>query len=315
MKYIAPPHIILRKALIQRLRNETFAKDIGVFIAKTSFGSSGLYLDGGALRTKISLWSRNTAMCALTEKVIFTDPFVDSQYNRWTSPHLDNFAAEIRLDADLILAAAQLKSKFLTSTQALLHGDLHTGSIMVKDGSTVVIDPEFAFYGPIGFDLGAIISNLFLSYFSTVASNDVAYGEFLLQQIIVLYDTFTSTFIDLWNNSTNQGEIYHSAIFCVGSDVTKSAQQKFLDSVFRDTLGFTGLKIIRRIVGIAHVEDLESIENLDQRSLCEKKSLIFARSLVIGASDIHSIVDVVDNFARPVYSSLVSPSVWPSSKK
>jgi 5-methylthioribose kinase len=31
-----------------------------------------------------------------------------------------------------------------------------------------VIDPEFAFYGPMGFDLGAILANFFLAYLSQV---------------------------------------------------------------------------------------------------------------------------------------------------
>lgn len=52
----------------------------------------------------------------------------------------------------------------MTKSQALLHGDLHTGSIMVTDSQTRVFDPEFAFYGPMGFDIGAIIGNLLLNF-------------------------------------------------------------------------------------------------------------------------------------------------------
>ena len=52
-------------------------------------------------------------------------------------------------DELLKLSIYRLKSLFLSSTQSLLHGDLHTGSVMAKEGSTVVIDPEFAFYGMI----------------------------------------------------------------------------------------------------------------------------------------------------------------------
>ena len=56
--------------------------------------------------------------------------------------------------------------RFCEQSQALIHGDLHTGSIMVTVSSTKVIDPEFAFYGPIGFDVGALLGNFLLSYFS-----------------------------------------------------------------------------------------------------------------------------------------------------
>ena len=37
---------------------------------------------------------------------------------------------------------------------------------MVTEAETKVIDPEFAFYGPMGFDVGAVIANLLLNYYS-----------------------------------------------------------------------------------------------------------------------------------------------------
>ena len=51
--------------------------------------------------------------------------------------------------------------------QALLHGDLHTGSLLVTVDSTYVIDPEFAFYGPIAFDVSKMIANLLIAYFAS----------------------------------------------------------------------------------------------------------------------------------------------------
>lgn len=37
---------------------------------------------------------------------------------------------------------------------------------MVTRESTQVIDPEFAFYGPMGFDIGAFLGNLILAFFA-----------------------------------------------------------------------------------------------------------------------------------------------------
>ncbi len=51
----------------------------------------------------------------------------------------------------------------MTHGEALIHGDLHTGSVMVGGGRTVAIDPEFAFYGPVGFDLGALWANAIIA--------------------------------------------------------------------------------------------------------------------------------------------------------
>ena len=72
MRYIEPPHLILRKHLIAGTKIPRFADDLSTFLAETLFGSSALYLDGGVFRSKVAQWSRNTSLCALTEQVIFT---------------------------------------------------------------------------------------------------------------------------------------------------------------------------------------------------------------------------------------------------
>ena len=147
MQYIPEPHLILRKVLMKRSRVSTFASHLGDYMAKSLFKSSVLALSGPVLREEIAYWSKNIHMCALTEQVIFTDPFVLAKYNSHTSPQLDQFVARMREDELLKLRAVELKIKFMGCAQALVHGDLHTGSVMAHEGSTFVIDPEFAFYG------------------------------------------------------------------------------------------------------------------------------------------------------------------------
>ncbi|KAF5202156.1 Methylthioribose kinase, partial [Thalictrum thalictroides] len=105
-------------------------------------------------------------LCRLTEQVVFSDPYKESQYNRWTSPYLDRDAEAIRQDNILKLEVAELKSMFCERAQALIHGDLHTSSIMVTHDFTQVIDPEFAVYGPMGFHIDAYLGNLILAFFA-----------------------------------------------------------------------------------------------------------------------------------------------------
>jgi 5-methylthioribose kinase len=45
---------------------------------------------------------------------------------------------------------------------------------MVTTDSTQVIDPEFAFYGPMGYDIGAFLGNLILAYFAQDGHADQA---------------------------------------------------------------------------------------------------------------------------------------------
>lgn len=56
----------------------------------------------------------------------------------------------------------------------------------------------------------------------------------------------------------------HSAKFRT-EDCIRATQGAFMASLLADTLGFAGAKMIRRVLGVAHVEDLESIQDKDLR--------------------------------------------------
>lgn len=127
-------------------------------------------------------------MCTLTEQVIFHDPYVEAPLNKWNTPLLDDIVSDIKDDANekLLLQVLALRTKFLSAKEVLLHGDLHSGSIMATtEGQVKIIDPEFAFYGPIAFDIGMFIANLFLSYFSQMqhsasSQTTTIYSEWIL---------------------------------------------------------------------------------------------------------------------------------------
>ena len=57
---------------------------------------------------------------------------------------------DILHDQDLKAEVAKLRNGFMNNAQALLHGDLHSGSIFANERGIKIIDPEFAFYGPMG---------------------------------------------------------------------------------------------------------------------------------------------------------------------
>ena len=69
MRYIEPPHIILRKGFMQGMRFSTLADDLSTFLANTLFGTSAICLDGGTFRSKVAKWSENTGLCALTGNI------------------------------------------------------------------------------------------------------------------------------------------------------------------------------------------------------------------------------------------------------
>ena len=94
------------------------------------------------------------------------DPYYPASINKHTSPQLDEAATSLYSDTKAQVAAASARALFCSQRQALLHGDLHTGSVMVTTSATFAIDSEFAFYGPMAFDIGKVIGEFLLTYFA-----------------------------------------------------------------------------------------------------------------------------------------------------
>lgn len=298
MRYLEPPHIILRKGLIAGVEYPLLAEHISEYMARTLFFTSLLHCTTTEHKRAVAEFCGNVELCRLTEQVVFSDPYKVSPHNRWTSPYLDRDVEAVREDNTLKLEVAELKSMFCERAQALIHGDLHTGSVMVTSDSTQVIDPEFAFYGPMGFDIGAFVGNLILAFFSQDGHADQendrkAYKDWILRTIDETWNLFHKKFTALWDkHKDGSGEAYLPAIYN-NPQLQLLVKQKFMKDLFHDTLGFGAAKMIRRIVGVAHVEDFESITDAGKRADCERRALDFAKMLMKERRKFQGIAEVV----------------------
>jgi 5-methylthioribose kinase len=292
------PHIIMRKGLIAGTIYPRFVEDITTFIARTLFFTSDLAVSAAEKKEGIAAFAGNHALCKITEDLIFTDPYRQAEQNRWTSPWLDHIAASFREDFDAHVAISRLKLRFMASPESLIHGDLHTGSIMVTETETRVIDPEFAFYGPMGFDIGAVLANLIMAYFASAGHERVA-GErqgvesWLLETVERVWSETARKFLDLWRSEA-RGDGYPKALFAGAAGETRLQVERrhYMERLFADTVGFGAAKIIRRILGLAHNIDFEWIEDGRLRALCEARSLRLARTMLVDTASFATIRDV-----------------------
>ena len=295
------PHIIMRHGMIQGQRYPAFAGHIVEYMAQTLFMTSDFALPAGQKKALTAVFCDNTELCKITEDLIFSEPYRIAERNRWTSPQLDKIAGEFRADVALKLAISRLKHKFLTSAEALIHGDLHTGSVMATESDTRVIDAEFAFVGPMGFDVGAVLGNLLLSYFSqdghaAEGSSRAAYQDWILETLESVWNGFAARFLALWRGPAAKGDAYPRELFAEGSAATalETERQAVMARLYVDSIGFAAAKMIRRILGLAHVIDLEKIADPDRRALCETRALRLARELMVNRRRFDSIAAVAD---------------------
>jgi 5-methylthioribose kinase len=297
MEFLSP-HIILRKGLVGGIQYPRLANDLGLFLARTLFRGSDFSMNAAEKRADVALFAGNDGLCAVTEARVFTEPYFDAELNRWTSPQLDEVVTRIRSDSLLKVAVHEMKTIFMSKSQSLLHGDLHSGSVMVTEHNTRVIDPEFAFYGPMGFDIGALLGNYLLAYIaqSGQATGDedrIAYSNWMLKTVEETWTMFDNEFRNLWQTERT-GDLFPSHIFGDDdADETERALTSYLKDVLEDSIGFAAAKMMRRVIGAAHVEDLESIADPNRRAECEKRVLSLARRLILNRKELSGIGDVV----------------------
>ncbi|GAB59884.1 S-methyl-5-thioribose kinase [Rheinheimera nanhaiensis] len=264
---------ILRTELISGKQFAHLAPQMASYLANTLFYTSDFALTGPNKKQQVGKFL-NPELCLITEDLFFTDPYCNHERN--------NIHAEIRQQAQqlwhdeaLQAEVAQLKADFLSKPQALLHGDVHSGSIFINEENCKVIDAEFGFYGPIGFDVGSLIGNLLLNYlghFGLTQDTDARqqHQDYLVSQVQSLWQEFSAQFTQLMRSECHEPALQNSLY-----------QQRFMQQLWADTLGYAGCELIRRTVGLAHVADLDKISNSTVRGQCEAKALQLGRDLIM----------------------------------
>ncbi|XWS54732.1 hypothetical protein CRYUN_Cryun10bG0114500 [Craigia yunnanensis] len=196
MRYLEPPHIILRKGLIAGIEYPLLAEHMSEFMAKTLFFTSLLYRSTTEHKRAVAEFCGNVELCRLTEQVVFSDPYK-------------------------------------------------------------------------------------------------IYKEWILKTIEDTWNLFHLKFTALWDeHKDGSGEAYLPTIYN-NPELQKLIQEKYMNELFHDTLGFGAAKMIRRIVGVAHVEDFESIGEASIRADCERRALELAKTLLKNRREFLSINDVI----------------------
>ena len=294
------PHRVLRKELIEGVCRPRVGEHLGRFLALTLYATSDLNLTAVAKKERMAQFLGNTAMCRISEDLIFDEPYFAAPLNRHTRPHLDECVAALRSDAAVKLAAQEMKWCFQNQPEALIHGDLHTGSVMVTAEETRVIDPEFAFYGPMGFDLGMILGNFLIAYLAQ-AGQEHAAGErdahrrHVLEQAAFLWQAFARVFAEQWHARSALhpgGGLYAPRLEVDAPALRELALTVRLAAVWRQAVGFAGCELIRRVAGLAHVADFESIADPARRAACERRALRLGRTLLVDR-DAHATVEAL----------------------
>lgn len=289
------------------------AYDVGRFEARFAFGTSYFANDPQSVQ-RDAADAINPELEQITEDLVFTEPYFEHEHNSW-EPEVTPEVLALR-DDHVRTQAARLKYAFLTSPEALIHGDLHTSSIFVRpetptaantaefaggrddDASRVkVFDFEFGFYGPVAFDLGILLGNYALAQARDIALHTAEYrtaadtgdhaalpyfSQWLLGAYGETWRGFSSQWRTLWKGRVDP---------LFGDEFL----ERWLADTFRKSLGFAGAEIIRRTIGWAQMADINTLDH-DGKVIASRFALDLGKALL----ERHETVSASRAFARLV---------------
>ena len=264
---------IMRTALTNFETFPHFAEHITDFLVNTLLRTSDVVLNHKDKKELVRKFI-NPELCEISEDLVFTEPFHNNFNRNEVTPGNERFVQEnLYMNTELHKKVAILKFHFMNNTQSLVHGDLHTGSIFIDQNDTKVIDPEFAFFGPMGYDIGNLMANLIFAWARGSGYQQQEFTEWVETTLIDIMDLFNSKFRNAWDEHATEV-------------VAKNADFKehYIQNILKDTAGMAGLELARRIVGLAKVKDITTIEPIENRLKAERICLRVAVELILNQS-------------------------------
>lgn len=274
---------VWRGALMEGEQHEGVAGQMGEYVARVAFGTSALSVDAEELKGRIAN-AVNPELCKITEDLVFTEPHDDIGRNS-VLPANEKDAAQHASDPMMIAAMGQAKWIFMTRAEALVHGDLHTGSVMVRqsgagEAQSKAFDSEFAFYGPVAFDLGALFANYCLSAARFVALGNEELVRWNLALVEQTWGAFEETFRSLYPDRAD-ARVW-------GPELEDSLVSRW----WEESILFSTAKMSRRIVGLAKVADIETLDE-GLREGAARGILHLARSLAKDRSSLKNPAEYI----------------------
>ena len=277
----------LRKELAENRIYPHLSENLSAFLADTLLPTTDLVMDRQEKKRRAQFFT-NPELCDITEDLVLTEPYDNYKNRNVITPGNEAFAEEFLYgDDELKAEVAKLRSGFMNNAQALIHGDLHSGSIFANEAGIKIIDPEFAFYGPMGYDIGNVIGNLFFSW---------ANKAFTMRLQTQAIDALERTICELYDRTRSKLEKKYGELVTFPLYRVSAFRKSYLDGVMADSLGYAGTEIIRRVVGDSKVSEVTGVEDPQQRIPMERALLKLGITLIKQRTVIGSGGDLTEQF-------------------
>ncbi|QYR66556.1 S-methyl-5-thioribose kinase [Fusobacterium animalis] len=242
-----------------------FADNISEFLSRTLLLTTDLFMNKFEKKKNVKEFI-NPELCDISESLVFTEPYDNNKNRNIITIGNEEFVENILYkNEDLHFAILKLREKFMNYSQSLIHGDLHSGSIFINEKGIKIIDPEFSFYGPMAYDVGNVIGNLYFplyraKFFMEDSKKKEEFINWLEKCILDIPILFSEKCKLLWEKYSNDKLLKN-----------KKFRDYYIENIVKDSLAYAGTEIIRRTVGDAKVLELTSLETSEKKLELERR--------------------------------------------
>ena len=265
----------LRTDLIAGKIFPNFADNISEFLSRTLLLTTDLFMNKFEKKKNVKEFI-NPELCDISECLVFTEPYDNNKNRNIITTGNEEFVENILYkNEDLHFAILKLREKFMNYSQSLIHGDLHSGSIFINEKGIKIIDPEFSFYGPMAYDIGNVIGNLYFplyraKFFMEDSKKKEEFINWLEKCILDIPILFSEKCKLLWEKYSNDRLLKN-----------KKFRDYYIENIIKDSLAYAGTEIIRRVVGDTKVLELTSLETSEKKLELERSLINKAISMII----------------------------------
>ena len=265
----------LRTDLIAGKIFPNFADNISEFLSRTLLLTTDLFMNKFEKKKNVKEFI-NPELCDISECLVFTEPYDNNRNRNIITAGNEEFVENILYkNEDLHFSILKLREKFMNYSQSLIHGDLHSGSIFINEKGIKIIDPEFSFYGPMAYDIGNVIGNLYFplyraKFFMEDSKKKEEFINWLEKCILDIPILFSKKCKLLWEKYSNDRLLKN-----------KKFRDYYIENIVKDSLAYAGTEIIRRVVGDTKVLELTSLETSEKKLELERSLINKAISMII----------------------------------
>lgn len=265
----------LRTELIAGKIFPNFADNISEFLSRTLLLTTDLFMNKFEKKKNVKEFI-NPELCDISECLVFTEPYDNNRNRNIITAGNEEFVENILYkNEDLHFSILKLREKFMNYSQSLIHGDLHSGSIFINEKGIKIIDPEFSFYGPMAYDIGNVIGNLYFplyraKFFMEDSKKKEEFINWLEKCILDIPILFSKKCKLLWEKYSKDKLLKN-----------KKFRDYYIENIVKDSLAYAGTEMIRRTVGDAKVLELTSLENSEKKLELERDLINKAVSMIM----------------------------------